>query len=68
MADPRQDIRADLEASQSAARAFEWAMREFQVACVRGDWPAAEEAHQWVVGALGAHLDALAAACMRVSV
>ena len=67
MADARQDIRSDLEASRFAARTFTRAMREFEVACLRGDWEAAEAAHQWAVGALGAHLDARAAAFMRMA-
>jgi len=61
----QREIYSDLNASELAAKAFKQALLEHQIACVVGNWSAAELARQWALGALEAHLDAVTAVYVR---
>jgi hypothetical protein len=59
------DMVEDFNRSRRAMEHFNAGLLEYQGACIRCDWDAAEKARQTVIGCIDSYLDNLAAAYKR---
>lgn len=61
-----EDVTADIKAAHGAYQLMNASLLEFQAACIKKDWIAAQAAHDRVVAATEAYLNHMAAGYKRM--